>query len=156
LKTFSPWGRQFTERHVSEREKLEQDSEKSHLADPLPTGAFGERSFRLSISEFPYFRRRRPDRHGRTRGFAGGRRRVGAQQIGDPLEGGEHALVLFGRRRRLGAVISSGGSALGGNGSAPATGRRWMLTGATGLDRTSGERGCRSAPVAGLVSTGCG
>ena len=63
---------------------------------------FGERSFRFSISEFPYFRRRRPDRHGRTRGFADRRRRLGAQQIGDPLEGGEHALVLVGRRRRLG------------------------------------------------------
>ena len=50
-----------------------------------------------------------------------------------------------------GALISSGGLILGGSGSAPVTGRRWMSTGATGLDRTSGERGCRSAPVAGLT-----
>src|SRR5258707_3168128 len=49
-----------------------------------------------------YFRRRRPDRHGRTRRFTGRRRRIGAHQIGDPLEGGEHALVLVGRRRLLG------------------------------------------------------
>jgi hypothetical protein len=35
--------------------------------------------------------------------------------------------------------------------SAPVTGRRWMSTGATGLDRTSGGL----TPVAGLVSTGC-
>src|SRR5262249_43435257 len=44
--------------------------------------------------------RRRPDRHGRAQGF-GRRRGVGAQQIGDPLEGGEHALVLVSRRRLL-------------------------------------------------------
>src|SRR5260221_7457015 len=49
-----------------------------------------------------YFRRRRPDRHGRTRRFTGRRRRIGAHQIGDPLEGGEHALVLVGRRWLLG------------------------------------------------------
>jgi len=47
-----------------------------------------------------YFRRRRPDRHGRAQGFTGRRRRVGAQQIGHPLEGGEHALVLVGSRRQ--------------------------------------------------------
>jgi hypothetical protein len=71
--------------------------------DPLPTCTLVERSCRF---QFPnplfYFRRRRPDRHGRTRGFTGRRRRVGAQQIGDPLEGGEHALVLVGCRRLLG------------------------------------------------------
>ena len=48
------------------------------------------------------FRRCRPDRHGRTRVFAARRRRVGAQQIGDPLEDGDHALVLVGWKRRLG------------------------------------------------------
>src|SRR5262249_34086346 len=42
-----------------------------------------------------HFRRRRPDRHGRTRGFTGRRRR-------DPPEGGDHALVLVGGRRLLG------------------------------------------------------
>jgi hypothetical protein len=60
------------------------------------------RSFRFLSFRIPLFRRRRPNRHGRTRGFAGSRRRTGAQQIGDPLEGGEHALVLVGRRRRPG------------------------------------------------------
>ena len=47
------------------------------------------------------FRRRRVDRHGRTRGLTSCPRWVGAQQIGDPLECGEHALVLVSRRRLL-------------------------------------------------------
>src|SRR5262249_56533348 len=66
----------------------------------LPTGTRAKRSFRFLISQIPlfYFRRRRPDRHGRAQGF-GRRRRSGAQQIGDPLEGGEHAVVLVSRRR---------------------------------------------------------
>jgi hypothetical protein len=97
-----------------------------------------ERSFRLSISEFPYFRRRRPDRHGRTRGFAGGRRRVGAQQIGDPLEGGEHALVLFGRRRRLG----------GGN-LERRVGSRWQRVGAGDRPPLDVDRGYRAGPDVG-------
>jgi hypothetical protein len=59
-------------------------------------------SSRVIYGSHALFRRCRPDRHGRTRSFAGARRRVGAQQIGDLLEGGEHALVLVGGRRWLG------------------------------------------------------
>ncbi len=55
-----------------------------------------------------------------------------------------------------GALISSGGSALGDSGSTAATGRDWMSTGITVLGRTSREPGCSSAPVAGLVFTGRG
>src|SRR5260370_21920074 len=66
-----------------------------------------------------YFRRRRPDRHGRTRRFTDRRRRIGAHQIGDPLEGGEHALVLVGRRRLLGrANLERRGGSRGGPGGA--------------------------------------
>jgi hypothetical protein len=55
-----------------------------------------------------------------------------------------------------GALISSGGSALGDRGSTATTGRDRMSTGGTGSGRTSRAPGWRLAPVAGLISTGCG
>src|SRR6266568_4475653 len=94
-------------------------------------------SFR-SISEFPYFRRRRPDRHGRTRGFAGRRRRVGPQQIGDPLEGGEHALVLLGRRRRV-----------GGANLERRVGSRWQRVGGGDRPRLDADSGLGTGPDVG-------
>jgi len=72
----------------------------------------------------------RPDRHGRTRGSpvgAGGR---GAADR-DPLEGGEHALVLVGRRRRLGR----------GN-----LKRRARLSAAAGRRRRAAATGCLQGP----------
>ena len=102
--------------------------------DPLPTGALAA----FSISEFPYFRRRRPDRHGRTRGFAGRRRRVGSQQIGNPLEGGEHALVLVGRRRRLGGADLE-----------RRVGSRWQRVGGGDRPRLDVDRGHRTGPDVG-------
>jgi cold shock protein len=93
------------------------------------------RGAQLPILSFriPLFRRWRPNQHARTRGFAGSRRRGGAQQIGDPLEDGEHALVLVGHRRRPGRGYLE---------------RRAGTLRQPVDARTPGERGCRSAPVA--------
>src|SRR5258708_2443350 len=81
--------------------RLEGGQRSCFQTDPLPTCTLAERSCRFQCpTPLFYFRRRRSDRHGRTRGFTGRHWRGGAQQIGDPLEGGEHALVLVGCRRR--------------------------------------------------------
>jgi hypothetical protein len=69
------------------------------------------RSFDFSIS---VLRRRRLDRHWRTRGFAVGRRWVGAQQSGDPQEGGEHVLVPVSRRLQWRAGSRRHGPDVGG------------------------------------------
>ena len=95
------WGQRFVETagpiSAASRDVFQPDIGKSwaRMSPSFcrPTGTLVERD---SISEFPF---RCPDRHGRTRGFAGGRRRIGPQQIRDPFEGGEHVLVLVGRRR---------------------------------------------------------
>jgi hypothetical protein len=94
-------------------------------------------SFRFSISEFLYFRRRRPDRHGRAQGF-GRRGRVGPQQIGNPLKAGEHVLVLLGRRRRVGSANLE-----------RRVGSRWQRVGGSDRPRLDVDRGHRTGPDVG-------
>jgi len=98
--------------------------------------ALAERSF--SISEIPYF----------ISGDAGptGMGGRGVSPIGTGGSGRSRSGIRLRAENTplswsavggcWGALISSGGSVLGGSGSAPVTGLRWMSTGATGLDRT--------------------
>src|SRR5260221_2850633 len=117
-----------------------------------------ERSFRFSIFEIPYF----ISGDAVPTGMGGrGVSPVGAGGSGRSRSGirlrAEHTpLSWTAVGGGWGELISSGGSVLGGSGSTAVTGRDWMSTGATGLGRTTGERGCRSAPVAGPGCTGCG
>jgi hypothetical protein len=84
------------------------------LRDGTARGRAWARVRALSTSAFALFRGRRPDRHGRTRDFAGGRRRVWAQQMGNRLRAENTPLSRSVGRGGWGVAISSRGPTLDG------------------------------------------